>query len=101
MALSRSSQWVASHAPARTIGAHHAYLTRIRADAMPPIISTIPFAMKSIEIDSDGQIGGEGWIFEVSHPGWAHAGLRQPVVEPGGSAIPEVGADRLVDGAEH
>jgi hypothetical protein len=56
IALSRSSQCVASHAPASTIGAHHAYLARITADAMPPIISTIPLAMKSMEIDSGGPV---------------------------------------------
>src|SRR5258706_5358765 len=54
MALSRRSQCVANHAPASTIGAHHAYLARITAHATPPIISTMPLAMKSIEIASGG-----------------------------------------------
>ena len=42
--------------PASTMGAHQAYRARIAADATPPIISTMPVAMKSMEIDSGGPV---------------------------------------------
>ena len=82
-----------------------------RRDARPPIISTSPPAMKSIEIDSggpghaevevarDGEVAGELRVLEVPHARRAHAGLGEPVVEPGRGAVAEVGADRLVDRA--
>jgi hypothetical protein len=56
MALSRSSQCVASQAPPSTSGAHQAYAKRTSAHAMPPIISTSPLAMKSTESDSGGPV---------------------------------------------
>ena len=55
-ALSRSSQCVASHAPASTSGAHHANPNRTAAAARPPIMPTRPPAMKSIEYDSGGPV---------------------------------------------
>ena len=42
--------------PASTIGAHHAYAASTTADARPPIISTRPLAIKSIEINSGGPV---------------------------------------------
>ena len=47
------------------------------------------------------EVGGERRVLEVAHAGRAHAGVGQPVVEPGGGAVAEVGADRLVDRREH
>ena len=84
-----------------------------RRDAMPPIISTMPLAMKSMEIESGGPVIPRSksratvrslvsvGIFEVPHARRTHAGLGEPVVEPGGGAIAEVGADRLMNRAEH
>ena len=37
----------------------------------------------------------------MPHAWRAHAGLGEPVVEPCGSAVAEVGADRLMNRAEH
>ncbi len=37
----------------------------------------------------------------MSHAGRAHAGFGEPVIEPRGGAVAQVGAERLVDGAEH
>ncbi len=54
-----------------------------------------------IEIARDGEVVGQLRILEVAHAGRAHARVGQPVVEPGGRAIAEVGAHRLVDGIEH
>ncbi len=83
------------------------------ADATPPIISTMPLAMKSMEIGSggpvipqieiarDGEVAGERRILEVPHARRAHAGFGQPVVEPCGGAVAEIGADRLMNRAEH
>jgi hypothetical protein len=36
----------------------------------------------------------------VTHAGRAHAGLGEPVVQPRGGAVAEVGADRLMNRAE-
>ena len=47
---------MASQAPARMAEAHQANLARIKAEAMPPIISTMPEAMKSMDIDSGGPV---------------------------------------------
>ncbi len=37
----------------------------------------------------------------MAHARRAHAGLGEPVIEPRGSAVAEVGADRLMNRAEH
>ena len=54
--LSRSSQCVASQAPARSGGAHQAKPASTMAEARPAIISTSPDAMKSMEIDIGGPV---------------------------------------------
>ena len=87
--------------------------TSTAAEASPPIISTRPPAMKSmlmcmggpvmpeVELAGHGEVAGELRVLEVAHARRPHAGLGQPVVEPGGDAAAEVGADRLVDRGEH
>ena len=69
--------------------------------------------MKSIEMDNGGpvmprsksratvKVVGQCGVFEMTHAGRPHARLGQPVVEPGGGPISEIGADRLVDRCEH
>ena len=69
--------------------------------------------MKSIEMNSGGPViprsksratvrsAGQSRILEVPHARRADARLGQPVVEPGGGAIAEVGAERLVDRRQH
>ena len=54
-----------------------------------------------VEVARHGEIAGERRIFEVPHAGRAHAGLGEPVIEPCGSAIAKVGAERLMNRAEH
>ncbi len=54
-----------------------------------------------VEISGDRQVVGELRIFQVPHPRRADARFGQPVVEPGGRAVAEVGADRLVNRREH
>ena len=54
-----------------------------------------------VEVARDGEVAGERRILEVPHARRAHAGLGEPVVEPRGSAVAEVGADRLMNRAEH
>ncbi len=54
-----------------------------------------------IEIAGHGQVAGKRRVFQMPNSGWAHAGLRQPVIQPGGGTIADIGAQRLVDGAEH
>ncbi len=54
-----------------------------------------------VEVARDGEVAREGRILEMSHAGRAHAGLGEPVVEPGRGAVAEVRAHRLVDRAEH
>ena len=54
-----------------------------------------------VEVARDGEVAGERRILEVPHARRAHAGLGEPVVEPGGGAVAEVGADRLMNRAEH
>ena len=54
-----------------------------------------------VEVARDGEVAGERRILEVPHARRAHAGLGEPVVEPGGRAVAEVGADRLMNRAEH
>ena len=54
-----------------------------------------------VEVARDGEVAGERRILEVPHARRAHAGLGEPVVEPCGSAVAEVGADRLMNRAEH
>ena len=77
--------------------------------ASPPINSTRPPAMKSIEIDSggpvmpevevtrDGQVAGERRVFEMTDAGRTDACFGEAIVEPRRGAIAEVGADRLMD----
>ena len=84
----------------------------IAAEARPPIISTRPLAMKSIEIDSGGPVMPRSksratvrsvvsaGVFQVAHAGRPDAGFGQPVVEPGRGAVAEVGADGVVDRIE-
>ena len=54
-----------------------------------------------VEVAGHGEVAGQGWIFQMPDARRAHAGLGEPVVEPGGGAVAEVGADRLVNGAQH
>ena len=54
-----------------------------------------------VEVARDGEVVGERRIFEVAHSRRAHAGLGQPVVQPRGGAVPEIGADRLMDRRQH
>ena len=54
-----------------------------------------------VEIAGHGKVRGQGRIFQVPDARWAHAGFGQPVVKPGCGAVAQVGAERLVDGAEH
>ena len=54
-----------------------------------------------VKIARDRQIVGELRVLEVTHARRAHARVGQPVVEPGGGAIAEVRADRLVDRSQH
>ena len=57
--------------------------------------------MPEIKIAGHGEVGGQRRIFQVPDAGRAHAGFGQPVVEPGRGAVAEVGAERLVNRAEH
>ena len=50
-----------------------------------------------IEVARQRQVAGERRVFEMSHAGRPHARLRQPIVQPRGRPIAEVGAERLVD----
>ncbi len=80
---------------------------------MPPVISTMPLAMKSIEIDErrpghpqvkiagHGEVTGQRRIFQMPDSWRAHAGLGQAVIEPCGGAVAEVGAHRLVNWVQH
>ncbi len=52
-----------------------------------------------VEIPSHGQVAGERRIFQMRNAWRPHAGLGEAVVKPGGGAIAEVCADRLVNGA--
>ncbi len=54
-----------------------------------------------VEVARHGEVAGERRILEVPHARRAHAGLGEPVVEPCGGAVAEVGADRLMNRAEH
>ena len=50
-----------------------------------------------IEVARHGEVARERRILEVAHARRAHARLGQPVVQPGGGAVAEVGADRLMN----
>ncbi len=54
-----------------------------------------------IEVARDGEVAGERRILKVSHTGRAHAGLGEPVIEPCGSTVAQIGADRLMNRAEY
>jgi len=54
-----------------------------------------------VEIARDGEVAGERRILEVPHAGRAHAGFGEPVVEPGRGAVAKVGANRLMNRAQH
>ncbi len=54
-----------------------------------------------IEVAGHGQVAGQRRIFQMPNARRAHAGLGEPVVEPGGGAIAQVGAECLMNGAEH
>ena len=54
-----------------------------------------------VELARHGQIGCELRVLEVADARLTHAGVGQPVVEPGGSSVAEIGAHRLVNGREH
>src|SRR5206468_8021589 len=54
-----------------------------------------------VEVARDGEVAGERRILEVPHARRAHAGLGEPIVKPCGSAVAEVGAYHLMNGAEH
>ena len=111
--LSRSSQWVASHAPASSGGAHQAKPNRTTAAARPA--SQLDQAAgdevhrdrqrraghAQVEVAGRGQVAAEGRVLEVAHAGRPHAGLGEPVVQPGGGPVAQVGADRLVDRDQH
>jgi hypothetical protein len=59
--------------------------------------------MKSIEVEvaRHGEIRGQLVVFEVAHARRRHGSGRQPVIEPGGGAVAQVGADRRMDRAQH
>ena len=111
--LSRSSQWVASQAPASTSGAHQAKPNSTTAEARPPSSSTSPAAMKSIEmrqrraghaqveVAGHVQVVGELGVLEVAHARRLDAGLGELGRRARPQAVAEVGADRLVDRGEH
>ena len=54
-----------------------------------------------VEITRDGQIAGERRVLEMSHARRPDARLGQPVVEPRGGAVAEIGAHGLVNRREH
>ena len=54
-----------------------------------------------VEISGDRQVVGELRVFQVSHPRRPDTRLGQPVIEPGGRAVAQVGANRLVNRREH
>ena len=54
-----------------------------------------------IEVARDGEVAGECRILEMSHARRAHTGLGEPVVEPCGHAVSEVGAYGLMNRAKH
>jgi len=112
MALSRRSQCVANARAASTIGAHHAYLARITPHATPPIHLDHAAGDEihrdrqrraghsEVEVARDGEVAGELRILEVPMPAGARS-LGELVVEPCGSAVAEVGAERLMNRTEH
>ncbi len=54
-----------------------------------------------VEVARDREVAGECRVLQVAHARRSHAGLGEPVVQPGGRAVAEVGADGLMDRAEH
>ena len=54
-----------------------------------------------VEVAGGDEVAGERRILEVAEPRRRHAGGGQAVIEPGGDAAAEVGADRLVQRGEH
>ena len=50
-----------------------------------------------IEVPCHGEVGGQPRILEMPHARREGGRVRQPVVQPRGEAIAEVGAERLVD----
>ena len=54
-----------------------------------------------VEVARHGEFGGELRVFKVGHARRADASFSEPVVEPRGGTVAEVGADRLVDWVEH
>ncbi len=54
-----------------------------------------------VEVARDGEVARQLRILEVSHARRTHAGLGQPIVEPGGRAVAEVGAGRRVQRPQH
>jgi hypothetical protein len=57
--------------------------------------------MAEIEIARDGKVAGQCRILKVTHTRGAHAGLGEPIVEPRSRAVAEIGADSLMNRAEH
>jgi hypothetical protein len=54
-----------------------------------------------VEVARDRQVVGERRILEVTHARRTHTGLGEPVIQPRGRAVAEVGARRLMDRAQH
>ncbi len=54
-----------------------------------------------VELAGHGEVVGERGVLEMAHAGWPHACLGEPIVEPGGGAIAEVGANHGMDRGEH
>lgn len=53
-----------------------------------------------VEVAGDRQVAGELGVFQVAHPRRADACLGQSVVQPGGRAVAQVGAQCLVNRRE-
>ncbi len=54
-----------------------------------------------VEVAGRGEVGGEVGILEVADAGRVDAGVGEPVVQPRGQPVAQVGPDRLVQRAEH
>jgi hypothetical protein len=54
-----------------------------------------------VEVSRRGEIAGQRRIFEMSHARRPDAGHGDAVIQPGGRAIAEISAERLVDRREH
>ena len=112
IALSRSSQCMASQAPAIAQGPPGESGEECKTEAMPPIISTMPddeihgyrqrrsrFMPRSKSRATVRSLVRAG--SSRSRTRRSHAGLGKPVVEPGGCAVSEIWPHCLMNRAEH